>query len=181
LKISSFVSKPKGVSLRFYKKNRVFTIKIGRKSVFHPREAPILTRLDITVLYIVVWGFWKILSFGQKPKEVSFWFYKKCMFATKTGRKSVFHLHEAHIFARLDIMVLYTIFLRFWKISSFASKPKGSFWFYRKTSVHDENGSKIHISSLWGPYSFFVRHFGDVHKFLGVLKNIECRLKTERC
>jgi hypothetical protein len=123
-KILSFGSNPKWLAFGFTEKC-LFVIKIGRKSAFHPREAPILTRLDITVLYIVVWGFWKILSFGQKPKEVSFWFYKKMY-------------------------------------------------------VCDENWPKICISSPWGPYFCSVRHYGVVHNFSEVLKNIKFRLKTQR-
>jgi hypothetical protein len=32
---------------------RLLTIKIGRKSIFHPRETHIIVQLDITVLYII--------------------------------------------------------------------------------------------------------------------------------
>jgi hypothetical protein len=52
--------------------------------------------------------------------------------------------------------------------------------FFEKTSIHDENKLKICISSLWGPYSCSVRHYGVLHKFLFVLKTIEFRLKTQR-
>jgi hypothetical protein len=38
---------------------------------------------------------------------------KKHLFATKTGRTSVFHPCGAHILAWLDITELYTIILRF--------------------------------------------------------------------
>jgi hypothetical protein len=53
------------------------------------------------------------------------------------------------------------IYLRFWKISSFISKLNGvSCWFYGQTSVRGKNGVKIHISFLWRPYSYSVRHYG---------------------
>jgi hypothetical protein len=41
--------------------------KIGQKFIFHPREAHILARLDIIVLYTVV-EVLKILNFDAKPK-----------------------------------------------------------------------------------------------------------------
>jgi hypothetical protein len=46
----SFGSKHKGVGLGFTDK-RLFLAKMGRKSVFYPREAHILIRLDNMVLY----------------------------------------------------------------------------------------------------------------------------------
>jgi hypothetical protein len=98
----------------------------------------------------------------------------------KTGRKSVFHPHEAHILARLDITLLYTMFLWLWKISNFGSRPKRvNLHFYLKICVHGENGSKICIPSPWDLYSVSVRYFSVVHKFFGGFKNIEFRLKTQ--
>jgi hypothetical protein len=82
------------------------------------------------------------------------------------GRKSIFHTHEAHILARLDFTVLYTSFLRIWKISKFASEPKAVLAsVLPKTCVHDENMPKIYTLDLWGPYSCLVRHYGVVHNF----------------
>jgi hypothetical protein len=43
----------------------------------------------------------------------------------KTDWKSNFHPLEARILALLDIMVMFTIFLRFCKVSSFGSNHKG--------------------------------------------------------
>jgi hypothetical protein len=102
--------------------------------------------------------FWKISSFSSKPKGVSLQFYQKSVSAMKAGRKSVFHPCVANILARLELTVLYTICLRFQKISSFGSKLKGvCLWFYGQTSVHIENGPKIHISSPWGSYYISIR------------------------
>jgi hypothetical protein len=42
----------------------------------------------------------------------------------KTSRKSVFHLHVAYILARLDIMMIYTSFFRFWKNIEFGLKTQ---------------------------------------------------------
>jgi hypothetical protein len=43
----------KGLTFGFTDK-RLFTVKMGQKSIFEPREAHILSRLDILVLYIKV-------------------------------------------------------------------------------------------------------------------------------
>jgi hypothetical protein len=97
------------------------------------------------VVHKLLWVL-KMLGFGSKHKGISFRLYRKTSVRDKIGWKSVFHPREADILAGLDIMLLYTIVLRFWKISSFKSKPKGvSLWFDRKTSVHDENRPKICI------------------------------------
>jgi hypothetical protein len=50
-------------------------------------------------------------------KNVSSW--------QKTGQKSIFYPRDAHILAQLDIMVLYTMFLRSWKYQILAQNPKG--------------------------------------------------------
>jgi hypothetical protein len=113
---------------------------------------------------------WKYWISTQNPKGIAFGF-KKMFVHVKTSKKSAFHPCEVHILALLDIVMLYTIFFRFWKISSFALKPnRVIIWFYQKTSVHDKNDLEIHILFPWGTYSFLVRHFGVVHKFLGFQK-----------
>jgi hypothetical protein len=66
------------------------TTKTDQKFIFQPREAHILHRLDISVLYINFQWFLKILSFGSKPKGITFDFTKKCLFTMKTGWKSIF-------------------------------------------------------------------------------------------
>jgi hypothetical protein len=53
------------------------------KPKFHPHEAHILSQLDVSVLYINVYGFRKILSFGSKPKGVSHRFYQKIVVRNK--------------------------------------------------------------------------------------------------
>jgi hypothetical protein len=45
------VQNTKGLAFNFTGKH-LFTVKIGQKSTFHPREAYILSQLDILVLYI---------------------------------------------------------------------------------------------------------------------------------
>jgi hypothetical protein len=47
-------------------------------------------------------------------------------------------------------------------------------------SVHGENWPKIHITTLWGPYSVSIRRFGVVHKFLGVLKKYRFLAQTPK-
>jgi hypothetical protein len=57
---------------------QLFTMKIGQKSINHPREVHILARLDIIMLYISFLRFLKISRFGSKERGVSFQFYRKC-------------------------------------------------------------------------------------------------------
>jgi hypothetical protein len=47
------------------------------------------------------------------------------MFTTKTSRKSIFHPHEAHNRARLDITMMYIFFGGFEKYRILAQNPKG--------------------------------------------------------
>jgi hypothetical protein len=156
-------------------------MKNGQKSIFHPCEAHIIARLDITMMYTSVLMFWKYQISVQNRKGLAFGFNEKCLFTVKTGRKSIFHPREAHILSRLDILVLYINFYGFWKILSFDPKPKEvSLRILRKMSARDENLPEIRISSPWGSYCVWVRCFGVVHKFIGVLKNIEFQLKTQR-
>jgi hypothetical protein len=164
-KITSLGLKHKEVSLWFYQKNVCsYSFLVRHYGVAH-KFSGILKKNRVL---------------DQNPNGLAFGFTKKHLFMTKTSRKSIFCPPEAHILAQLDIMVLYTNFLRFQKISSFGSKPKvANLLFYWRTFVHDENGPNIYISSRWGLYSILVTHFGVVHKFLGVLKNIEIRIKTQ--
>jgi hypothetical protein len=95
-------------------------------------------------------GFKKYRVLTQNLMGLAFGFTEKCLFAMKIGQKSIFHSHQAHILSQLDIIVLYTIFLRFkkkYRVS--AQNPKGlAFGFTEKTYVPDKNRLKIHISSL---------------------------------
>jgi hypothetical protein len=138
---SSFgsIPKDKGVSLQFYKKC-LFVTKTGRKSVLHLSEAHILARLDIRVLVLKNSKFW------LKTKRISLWFYWQMSIHGKNWSKSVFHPGEAHILSWLDITKIYTFFWRFWKISSFGSKPKGvNVRFYRKHLFATKTGQNLHF------------------------------------
>jgi hypothetical protein len=88
------------------------TVKTSQKSVFHPCQAHILSRLDVLVLYIFFWeeGFQKYQVSAQNPKALAFGFTEKCMSTVKTSRKSVFHSREAHILSWIDVSVLYINF-----------------------------------------------------------------------
>jgi hypothetical protein len=113
------------------------------------------------------------LSFSSKAKGVSLRFYRQTYIRDKNWLKihisSLWDLYFCLARNYGDIQ----FFLRFWKLSSFGSKPKGAnLRFYRQTYVHGENGSKIYIWTSWGTYSISFRHFGVVHKSLEVLKDI---------
>jgi hypothetical protein len=154
---------------------------MGKKSVFYPYETHILAKLDIMVLYII-WGrgVEKYKVSAENSNGLAFGFTNKHLFIVKMHRKYIFHPSESYILAQLHITVSYTIFLSFWKISSFSSKPKAlSHRFYWKMSVHSKNKQTISIWSPLGPYSCTVRHNGIVHNFLEVLKNIEFLLKMQ--
>jgi hypothetical protein len=72
-------------------------MKMGRKYLFHPREAHIISRLDILMLYIIFGGFEKYRVSPQNPKELIFAFTKKHVFTPKPSRISVFHPRDTHI------------------------------------------------------------------------------------
>jgi hypothetical protein len=78
-------------------------MKIGRQSMFHPHEEHILARLDITVLYTILFEVFRNIEFRLL-------FYQKYLFIVKTSKKSVFQSLEAHILSRLDISVMYIKF-----------------------------------------------------------------------
>jgi hypothetical protein len=101
LKISGFGSKPKGVSVRFYKKY-LFMTKMDRQSVFPPRVAHILSWLYILVLYTNFRGLEKYRFSAQNAKGFGFGFTNKCLFTVKTDQKSIFHLCETHILSQID-------------------------------------------------------------------------------
>jgi hypothetical protein len=88
-------------------------MKTDQKSVFLERDGHLLPRLVIKILYIIFMGFPKYWDSPENSKMLGFDFIEKCLLTMKTCRKYVFHPHGAHIFARLDIMILHTIFLRF--------------------------------------------------------------------
>jgi hypothetical protein len=67
-------------------------VKMGQKSVFHPHDAHILDRLNITVLYIIFLGFQKYLISAQIPKGLA-----KRLLTAKMDKKFVFHLREVYI------------------------------------------------------------------------------------
>jgi hypothetical protein len=85
----------------------LFIAKKGWKSIFHSREDCIMSRLDISIWYP---GLKKYRVSPQNTKGVRLSFYEKCMFVMKISPKFVFYTREAYILARLDIMLLYTIF-----------------------------------------------------------------------
>jgi hypothetical protein len=139
----SFDSKGKGVGLRFYWKMSTHDENWLEIHISTPSDSySCLVRHYGDVHDFL--RFLKISSFGSKPNGLAFGFTEKHLFAIKTDWKSVFHLHETHILSQLENMLLYTMFLRFWK-----NKP---LWFYRKMCVRDENWVKIRISTPWGPY-----------------------------
>jgi hypothetical protein len=86
---------------------------------------------------------------AQNSNELAFSFIEKYLFATKTGWKSIFHLRETHILARLDIMVLYIFFQIFKNIEFQLKTQMGYPLVLLKMYVHDENGQN--------PYFFLVR------------------------
>jgi hypothetical protein len=63
----------------------LLTVKISRKSVFHPHETHILSRIDISVLYNFFRGFEKYRISTQNPKGLAFGFTEKHLFTTKTS------------------------------------------------------------------------------------------------
>jgi hypothetical protein len=75
--------KPKLLAFGFTEKC-LFMIKNGQKYVFHPREAHILNRLDITELYTIFCGFKKYRILAQNQKRLAFGFTEILLFATKT-------------------------------------------------------------------------------------------------
>jgi hypothetical protein len=85
-------------------------VKTSEKSIFHQCETHIISPLDVSVLYI---NFRGLEASAQNSKVLAFDFFEKCLFTMKIGQKSIFHHRETHILARLDIMVLFTIFLGF--------------------------------------------------------------------
>jgi hypothetical protein len=87
----------------------MFVIKTNRKFIFHPDEAHICARLNLTVLYTHFLGFEKISSFSSTPKG-SLWFNRKMFVNGENKRKSIFNPFEAHILSWLDISVLYISF-----------------------------------------------------------------------
>jgi hypothetical protein len=103
--------KPKWVRFQFYWKMSVHE-ENWPKSKFYLLETHIRARLEITVLYIIFWGF-------------KIWFYGKMSIHGKNKPKYVSHPREAHFLSRLDVLVMYVNFKGFWKISSFGSKLKG--------------------------------------------------------
>jgi hypothetical protein len=76
-------------------------------------------------VYTNFWGFQKYRVLAQTLKGLTFDFFEKRLFTAKTSQKLIFDTRDAHVLARSYIMVLYTIFLRFLKISSFGSTHKG--------------------------------------------------------
>jgi hypothetical protein len=87
LKISIFGSKPKGVSLGFYRKMSVCN-ENWPKIIFYPREGHIIARLDIMVLYTnFFWGFKKYWVSAQTTKGFAFGFTEKCLFTAKNEPK----------------------------------------------------------------------------------------------
>jgi hypothetical protein len=68
------------------------TVKTSQKSVFHPRQAHILSRLDVSVLYIIFWeeGFQKYQVSAQNPKALAFGFTEKCLFMAKQTKNLYF-------------------------------------------------------------------------------------------
>jgi hypothetical protein len=55
-------------------------------------------------------GFEKYQDLPQNLKGLAFDFIEKRLFMAKTGWKSILHTLEAHIWDRLDVMVLYINF-----------------------------------------------------------------------
>jgi hypothetical protein len=160
----------------------LFTTRTFQKTVFLPREFYILSMLDVLVMYINFRGFKKYRVSTQILNRVTLQVYQKMSVHGNVFWKFIFHPHETHILTRLDVIILYTIFLGPEKYRIQAQNLKGlvSLWLYQQTYIHNENRPKIRISSSWCLYSISVRHIDVVHKFLGVSKNIEFRLKTKR-
>jgi hypothetical protein len=129
---------------------------------------------------------------------------KNVCFTLKTYQKSIFYLYDAHILARLDVTVFYTIFLGFEKYRASAQKLKGlAFCFTIKCLFTVKTGQKyvFHLHKVYilhqldasvlyiNVYEFWkISSFGLKHKearlrccthFFEVLKNIQFRLKLK--
>jgi hypothetical protein len=161
-KISSFRSKHKGVSISFYQQTSVHG-KNWTKIHICPYGVHVLSWLDTTMLYTIFLIFWKISSFGSKRKEVSHRFYQKIFVHGKKMRKiQILSLWGTYSFL-LDITVMYTIFLRLWKISSFSQNQKGLFFSFTDKRLFTVKTGQNPFLSLWVPYSSSVRHYSIVH------------------
>jgi hypothetical protein len=69
-------------------------------------------------------GYKKFQILSQNPKGLAFDFIKKCRFATKIDRNSVFLGRKAQILNRLHIMVSYISFYGLKKNQILAQNPK---------------------------------------------------------
>jgi hypothetical protein len=92
----------------------MFAMKTSQKSAFYPREIHIHAWLNITVLYTIILDFEIYRVLAQDPKRLAIGFTEKHLFVAKIGRKSVFHLCEVDILARLDIIFLCIEKSKFW-------------------------------------------------------------------
>jgi hypothetical protein len=82
-----------------------------------------LSQLDVSMLYKKIRGFQKYRVSPQNPKGLVFVFTGKLLFTTIILWKIVFQPLDTHILSRLDVLVLYTIFLGF-ENSVFRLKPQ---------------------------------------------------------
>jgi hypothetical protein len=85
LKNIEFQLKPqKGLPL-VLPKNVCSRQKMSQKSIFQPREARILSQLDILCCTYIFKGFEKYRVFAQNPDGLAFGFTNKHLFAMKMG------------------------------------------------------------------------------------------------
>jgi hypothetical protein len=155
---------PKGLAFIFNDKRLFATkqVKICNSSLWCPYSCLIRH-------YSVVHNFFrfsKISSCDAKPNGVSLRFYRQTSVHSKNRAKIIFHRRQAHI--------------PDWSCNSNLGGGGGKPSLVAKNVCSIENKPKIQISSIWDPYSIPFWRFGDVHKILGVFKNIEFWLKNQR-
>jgi hypothetical protein len=81
--------------------------------------------LDVLVMYINFRGFKKYRVLTQILNRVTLQVYQKMSVHGNVFLKFIFHPHETHILTRLDVIILYTIFLGPEKYQILAQNLKG--------------------------------------------------------
>jgi hypothetical protein len=122
-KISSFGSKPKGITVWFYRKMCVHSENKPKICISSLWGTYSISVRCFGVAHKFLWVL-KNIEFRLKTQR-GFGFADKRLFTAKTCQKFVFHLNEVHIIARLDLMMLYPIFYGFEKYQVSAQNLKG--------------------------------------------------------
>jgi hypothetical protein len=166
-----------GFCLRFYQQTSIHSENRLKIWIPSPWDSYSILFRRFSVVHKFL-GLLKNIKFWLKSQRgLVFGFTQKYVFAIKTSWKSVFLRCERHFLPRLDVKVLYMIFLGFEKYRDSAQNSKELVFDFTKKNICSPR-KQAEISSTWGPYSVSVRCFGVVHKCVWVSKNIEFRLKT---